>query len=301
MFNAAESRAPQIFFITFGAGDIGLEEAAQRLGRQAVESGLFNHVEVLSGSDLPSHVTDLFSPIRFEDCRGFGYWAWKPFLINQKIETLLDGDVLVYLDAGFEINTRGAERFTYYLDFVARHDLLVFPIPYQHRLWVKRHSSLQIESRNFFRNQVAAGFLMMRVSDVSRRVVKRWYQLSFEDSGAALADDFNDGKNQHDGFKEHRHDQSILTHVVIDEKLTVLDRDETHHTPWEKGEKFPFLALRNKSGVSRLDRIFRMSRRRALFRRVSSRLNLRYLLSMISQKYPLGKTKLLELFKLRFK
>ncbi len=255
MFEAVGDRHPKIFFITFGAGSKELEEAAQRLGKQALDSGFFDDIEVLSGSDLPDDVLNLFAPLRFDQSRGFGYWAWKPFLINRKIISLKDGDVLIYLDAGFEINPSGRHRFTYYLDFVARHDLLVFPIPEQHRSWVKPHSALKIETQNYFRNQVYAGFIMLKVNERSRRIVSRWYELAFQDSGSALTDLVGEGDALEPGFMEHRHDQAILTHVVISENLPVLDRDETSHTPWIKGQDYPFLCLRNRTGVSKIGRL----------------------------------------------
>jgi len=255
MLDEVRARTPKIFFITFGAGNRDIEEAAQRLGKQALDSGFFDDVEVLSESDLPDDVTKLFFPLRFDQMRGFGYMAWKPYLVDRKIKSLQDGDVLVYLDAGFEINPSGAHRFSYYLDFVARHDMLVFPIPEQHRLWVKPHDSLKIETGNYFRNQIASGFIMLRVSDVSRRIIRKWYDLAFEDSGSALTDWLGEGETLGSGFMEHRHDQAILTHVIISENLPVLDRDECSHTPWISGRDYPFLALRNRTGVSKVGRL----------------------------------------------
>jgi hypothetical protein len=255
MIEATGAKSPKIFFITFGAGYKEIEEAAQRLGKQAFDCGFFDEIEVLSKSDLPDDVMNLFSPVRFDQSRGFGYWAWKPYLINRKMDSLQDGDVLVYLDAGFEINPSGESRFTYYLDFVARHDVLVVQIPQQHRLWVKPHSSLKIESQDYFRNQVIAGFIMLKASDLSRRVARRWCELAFEDSGSALTDWVEEGETLEPGFMEHRHDQAILTHVIISENLPVLDRDETSHSPWIKGKGYPFLALRNKTGVSRVSKL----------------------------------------------
>jgi hypothetical protein len=255
MSEATGAKSPRILFITFGAGTKEIKEAAQRLGKQAFDCGFFDEIEVLSESDLPDDVMNLFLPVRFDQLRGFGFWAWKPYLINRKIESLQDGDVLVYLDAGFEINPSGESRFTYYLDYVARNDVLVFPIPHQHRLWVKHHSSLKIEKHNYFRNQVYAGFIMLRVSDVSRRVARSWCELAFADSGSALTDRVEEGEALGSGFLEHRHDQAVLTQVIFSENLPVLDRDETSHTPWLNGKDYPFLCLRNKTGVSRIKRL----------------------------------------------
>jgi hypothetical protein len=250
MPEATSARSPKISFITFGAGNKEIEEAAQRLGKQALDCGFFDEIEVFTESDLPDDVMNLFSPVRFDQTRGFGFWAWKPYLINRKIDSLRDGDVLLYLDAGFEINPGGHPRFTYYLDFVARHDFLVFPLAQQHRRWVKPHSSLKIETQNYFRNQVAGGFVMLKVSDLSRRITRRWYEIAFEDAGSALTDSVEEGQATGPGFMEHRNDQAILSHVIISENLPVLDRDDTYHTPWINGRDYPFLALRNNTGVS---------------------------------------------------
>ena len=208
----------------------------------------------------------------------------EAFLINEKVKTLMDGDILIYLDAGSEINKRGGARFTYYLDFVARNDILVFPTFHQHRFWVKPHHALRIETRDFYRNQVWAGLIMLRVSETSRRIVSRWHELAFQDSGSALTEEVDEGEQYQQGFKEHRFDQSILSHVIFSENVPVLDRDETHHSPWEKGEEFPFLSLRNRTGVSKLDKIFRHSKRKAFLRQVCSRLDARHLLKLIFQK-----------------
>ena len=140
---------------------------------------------------------------------------------------------------------------------------------------------------------------MLRVGDLSRRVVNRWYEIAFEDSGAALTEDVDHGEFVREGFREHRHDQAILTHVLFSENVPVLERDESQHNPWEKGEEFPFLAMRNKTGVSRLDKIFRRSRRRKFFRQVFSRLSFGYLFSVISKRYPLDRKKLCKLFKIQ--
>lgn len=34
--------------------------------------------------------------------RGFGYWCWKPRVILMALEQIKEGDLLVFLDIGFE-------------------------------------------------------------------------------------------------------------------------------------------------------------------------------------------------------
>ena len=32
--------------------------------------------------------------------RGYGFWLWKPYLINNKLQDLSNNDVLCYVDSG---------------------------------------------------------------------------------------------------------------------------------------------------------------------------------------------------------
>ena len=239
-------------FITFGAGSLDIQGAARRLEKQAVESGFFDEVRVFSAESLPEDLVQLFSPLEFSKIRGFGYWAWKPFIIRQTLATLVDGDVLIYMDAGCEINIRGRDRYTYYLDYVARNEVLVFPMPYQHRFWVKPHPSLRTKNLHYFRNQVSAAFFMVRAGDLSRKLVDSWFETSVRDSGSAITDKQTGGDSPPVGFIEHRHDQAVLSHFVYELSVPVLDRDETYHAVWHKAREYPFFALRNKSPHSQL-------------------------------------------------
>lgn len=36
--------------------------------------------------------------------RGFGYWIWKPHIINKELEKMEEGDILIYADSSCEIN-----------------------------------------------------------------------------------------------------------------------------------------------------------------------------------------------------
>ena len=43
--------------------------------------------------------------------RGFGYWIWKSQVVLQKLISIPENDILVYLDVGFELNPRGRYRY----------------------------------------------------------------------------------------------------------------------------------------------------------------------------------------------
>jgi hypothetical protein len=62
--------------------------------------------------------------------RGYGYWAWKPHIINKKLISIEDEDYLLYIDAGCRINRHGQERFKQYIDMISSCGLLTFKMKY---------------------------------------------------------------------------------------------------------------------------------------------------------------------------
>lgn len=241
-----EARLPIVRLITFGAGSNGYLKSMKRLGRQAEGFPWVDEFKSYSDADLSSDFYENMGPLVASNPKGFGLWSWKPFLILHELERLNNGDVLIYLDAGVELNKRGASRFTHYLDHLARKDVLVFSLDHQHRQWTKNHELIFERNENFFRNQVVAGVLMLRVSDTSKTLIAKWKELCMLDNGALLEDPLPKDEQGHGDYLGHRHDQSLLSKVVFDHALETWP-DETIFRPWRKGKDSPFLALRNKS------------------------------------------------------
>jgi hypothetical protein len=281
-----QSPMPKVRLITFGAGTKHISRAVQRLASQAKKFPWIDEVRTYSAADLPDEYFSQMGDILANNPKGFGLWSWKPFLIERELDLLNPGDILLYLDAGVEINKKGASQFTYYLDHLARKDLLLFQLDHQHRNWTKRNAQVFDLGENFFRNQVVAGILMFRVSEKSKSLVSRWKQLCALNKGALLEDPSPLSNEGHPLLIEHRHDQSLLSKAVFEAGIETWP-DETIFRPWRRGKEFPFLALRNKSSrrswlpwafntpfiVWRLVYVFTNSNlRRATWRRLVKRL-----------------------------
>jgi hypothetical protein len=243
---AAQSPMPKVRLITFGAGTKHISRAVQRLARQAKKFPWIDEVCTYAEADLPNEYFSQMGDILANNPKGFGLWSWKPYLIERELNLLNPGDILLYLDAGVEINKKGAPRFTYYLDHLARKDLLLFQLDHQHRNWTKRNAEVFDLDENFFRNQVVAGILMFRVSEKSKSLVSRWKELCTLDDGALLEEPNPLSSESHPQLIEHRHDQSLLSKAVFEAGIETWP-DETIFRPWRRGKEFPFLALRNKS------------------------------------------------------
>ena len=107
-------------FITFGGGAEKYVEAGQRLVKQAEAIGLFDQCRLFVAEDLQTDKEFWAQHGAFieQNKRGYGYWIWKPYLIKKMMAQMNDGDKLIYLDAGCEIDIRKKESFLKHLSYV---------------------------------------------------------------------------------------------------------------------------------------------------------------------------------------
>ncbi len=109
-------------FLTFGGNAHGrgkrFRTAAVRITGQARNSGLFDEIKLYTDLSLPHEFPTFWSQHgKFIEAnnRGYGYWLWKPFLILEAIKPMREGDVLLYADAGCELNLSARERLRCYI------------------------------------------------------------------------------------------------------------------------------------------------------------------------------------------
>jgi len=240
---------PKVRLIAFGAGLNGIEKALVRLRDQAEGFPLIDEVRTYTNKDLTEEYRQKFKDFPQKYPKGYGLWSWKPWLVSRELESMSDGDILLYVDAGTELNAKGLERFTHYLDLASSSGFVFFSLNLQNRFWTKHDTGL-VTSQNYFRNQVAATAFFIQASDKSREFAKEWLELCAWEGGQHLLDPRIDSSENLQAA--HRHDQSILSLLVYKYGISALDKDETYHQPWRKGRDYPLLALRNKTGTSLL-------------------------------------------------
>ncbi|PXW93246.1 hypothetical protein C7444_12110 [Sphaerotilus hippei] len=178
--------------------------------------------------------------------RGAGYWLWKPWLIREALRGLNSGDLLVYCDAG-RSDYYKLTRFPKKLSELARsngHGFLLGPVISQHgpvSHWTKR-DCLQIMGMDrpdvLVRPIIQATWSLWTPSDLAFSFLDQW--LTYCEDSRCLADNLNVlGFDNHSGFRDHRHDQSILTLLAYKNNSPFLDFTSTG--------VFGFLGLRKKS------------------------------------------------------
>ena len=193
-------------FVTYG--DDNYRESLERIGREARATGVFDSVRLYTPADLP----EPFASYTRAYPRGGGYWLWKPFVIVSELDRAAEGDIVVYADAGCTLMPHA--DWQRYFDAVDGREELFFLAEGKSAKWCKKEVFDYFGTRrDAWKNasQVQATFIIARKSG-RNEVLRRWYDLAV--AHPELFVDAAAGSEQHPRFREHRHDQAVLTACV---------------------------------------------------------------------------------------
>ena len=104
-------------FLTYG--DKSFKYSKKHLCALAEHSGFFDKILSLGPENLNYDFKENFKNVLSEN-KGGGYWIWKHEIINNLLDEINDGDVILYCDAGSSINNlpKAKLRFKEYLDII---------------------------------------------------------------------------------------------------------------------------------------------------------------------------------------
>jgi hypothetical protein len=152
-----------------------------------------------------------------------------------------DGDILLYLDCGCEVDIRKKEEIGKYLEFV-RTDHILGTYTCVEREWnkmdlIKKLDALDDKYLNTSQHQ--AGALVFLVCNKTIDLVNEWYELCCDyhniDDSPSIEPNLN-------CFREHRHDQAIFSLLT----------KKTGLYSWQTLDNC-ILYSRNRTGVSNLN------------------------------------------------
>jgi galactosyl transferase GMA12/MNN10 family len=151
------------------------------------------------------------------ECRGGGYWLWKPYIINETMKRINDGDLLFYLDSKYFF----MENFTeIYAKHIENKDILIWKNKPNEPVWKMRNwCKMSVLEKFGLRDRVFnedladswAGAIFLRKSDFSSAFINEWLQI------CCVYEDITDARStipNSKEFREHRHDQSLLSVLV---------------------------------------------------------------------------------------
>ena len=185
--------------------------------------------------------------------RGFGYWIWKPWLIYKTLESLDKNDILLYIDAGCQLNANAYNRLQEYLGMANKYYACCFELGFLDRHWCKSDTISHIlgpDTHIKNPNQIMATCMFLKATQNNITFAKTWYETCTRDNYVYVNDQPNSIPNDID-FQEHRHDQAIFSLLVKKHNIGIHLKDETYWNPnWYKdGLNFPIWATRNNTSI----------------------------------------------------
>jgi len=169
--------------------------------------------------------------------RGRGYWFWKPALTNRllKQREILDGDLVVWLDADYGPKRWGTkEEWVELLRGNFKEDFFVADQKWRECDWTKgdiyAEFNVSFERRQYgLARQAYANFWVMRVNERTRDLFSKWEDLV--SNYHLVSDEYSFTPNA-PAFIETRHDQSLLSMLLKASMITIVN--DNHNRKYEK-------------------------------------------------------------------
>lgn len=172
--------------------------------------------------------------------RGNGLWLWKPFIILETFKNIENGDIVIYSDAGLSV----IDNLTpLYLLAQNEQNLgrIVFKLPavgvphHKIKAWTRRDAFVLTisDEEKYWNADMTNGAVSVWVkNDKNIEFISRW--LRFLRDPRIIMDGTNMcGKPNFPEFRDHRHDQSVLSLLIVKENME-LYRDPTQYGNSEK-------------------------------------------------------------------
>jgi hypothetical protein len=239
------------YFITFGGPTENYHNAVKRICKEAQDLRVFHEVIGKTDLDLKNDKDfwDKQSKFIENNKRGYGYWLWKSYIVLSQLEKMNDNDILLYCDSGCHLNPNGLRRLVEYIKMVnnSEYGILSFQMEHLEHTWTKNDLfvEMNIPDEHKISGQHIATIFFVRKTENTVNLFKEYYNYV---SNYHLLDDTPSITLNHSSFREHRHDQSILS-LLFKKYGTVTLADETYFKNWQiDGIKFPIWATRYRNG-----------------------------------------------------
>jgi len=225
----------ELHFVTYASHvAYGMKKNQSMLSEQATKFGKVHHIHRLGNDDIKDFLDDVdakFGHIqaphkRIKDAR---YYAWKPYVILQTLLAANGGDIVIYHDAG-----RSCYKYNIDMDFnpmcqyIAReyNGIFVNFGPFRNKRYTKRDCfrHMGCDAKLFWdSNQANGSFGIYQRNQKVVSFVKEWLSWCMHES--AIVTDKPSEVDEFIEFEAHRHDQSILTNLLLKHSIDWLKLD----------------------------------------------------------------------------
>jgi hypothetical protein len=148
--------------------------------------------------------------------RGAGYWIWKPYIILKTFDLIENGDCVLYSDAGLKVIDNLNPLFELSRS-LPNEGKIIFRVPWvgaKHvaKVWTKRDCFVLTNANEskYWNAPMTNGAVSLWVKNNNNiEFLKEW--LRYLRDPRISTDDFNMFGMNDPEFKDHRHDQSVLS------------------------------------------------------------------------------------------
>jgi len=165
--------------------------------------------------------------------RGCGYWSWKSFIILETFKNLEEGDIVLYSDAGLKVIGNLNTLFKVIQNH-PNNGKMIFKVPavgvpnHLAKTWTKRDCFvlMNADEPKYWNADITNGAISLwEKNDKNIEFLNEW-QKYMRDTRIVTDDPNMCGKPNFSEFRDHRHDQSVLTILCTKYNLELF-RDPT--------------------------------------------------------------------------
>ena len=184
----------------------------------------------------------------FSQPRGAGFWIWKPYIILKTMETMSDGDWLMYTDSGMLFVRNPWEWILSAETEIGEKGIATFGTHSKNKQYTKRDAfvlmGMDIPAYTEEAHRMASVFVCKK-TPFSKSFVEEWLHYATD---CRIISDMPNTQHlpNYPEFKDHRHDQSIMSLLGIKHNTFIFNDDITHFS-----NPNPYLFHhRNSNGVT---------------------------------------------------
>jgi hypothetical protein len=231
LFTYKESFENNIYAMTFGGGGQNYYDAVQRINKELETIKVFDKIFLFYDTDLKKDKDfwDKHKNFIETNKRGYGYWLWKPYLISKTLKKINDGDILVYLDSGCEIDN-DKSKLEEIIKKCNTYDMLYTLTGHSNKSYTKkdivRHFNLKDE--DIENEQKQATIIFIKKNKLTCEFIDDWYNACKYN----LIDDSESIEINDVTFIENRHDQAVFSILLNTDKYKVLNTKNNYIDPY---------------------------------------------------------------------
>lgn len=216
------------YFLSFG--NKKFISSRNRIKKEAENLNLFDKITIedenICNEEIFINILKKINKPNLSLYRGFGWYIWKPYIIYKQLLSMKNDDILLYCDAGMTL-LQNKQKYLHLFDLV--NDTQKCPsgiatfittgpkeerLEYMYNLvQIFKYFNIENDKDITHTQQCQAGIIIIKKCQQSIKIIKEWFDISNTNPEYFIGDPrfcyMDKTIKQIQGFKDHRHDQSV--------------------------------------------------------------------------------------------